>query len=161
MIRITVDVAAAQAMLGGVADGVDDLRPAFERMHEIFVRMVSEQFATQGGRTGAWAPLTPRYRAWKARRYPGRPILVRTMRMVTSRRHVTGETVYEVTPTYATFGTRVPYARFHQFGTSRMVVARPILTTADARDMADIVDIVLAHLLRSAREAVARHRGLP
>jgi hypothetical protein len=55
MIRITVDVAAAQAMLSGITDGVEDL-------------MVSEQFDTGGVAVAAGAPLRPAYRVWTASR---------------------------------------------------------------------------------------------
>lgn len=63
-----------------------------------------------------WAPLTPKYRAWKQGAAPGQPILRLTGRMQDSARIVPSGTGFRVQTTR--------YGAFHQFGTSRMV-ARP------------------------------------
>lgn len=67
----------------------------------------------RGGTPIKFAALSPRYRAWKAVHYPGRPILVRTARMkygYTSR----------ATKTRLTVDNKQPYWIYHQTGTSRM-----------------------------------------
>jgi hypothetical protein len=63
-----------------------DLRPFWRDVFAPkYFGQVQDLFATggraRGGRgrfkSGAWAPLSPKYRIWKQLHYPGRPILVR------------------------------------------------------------------------------------
>jgi hypothetical protein len=39
-----------------------------------YLRDVQENFATQGGLVGGWAPLSPEYNRWKQKHYPGKLI---------------------------------------------------------------------------------------
>lgn len=56
-----------------------DLRPFWPRLVPVFVRWMREQFESEGAWGGeTWAPLSPAYAARKARRYPGKRILVAT-----------------------------------------------------------------------------------
>jgi phage gpG-like protein len=79
---------------------------------------MAEQFTSQGalGQSGRWAPLQERYRAYKARTYPGRTILERSGRLRASLQVQTGDTVIETTPQSLFFGTDVPYGIYHQSG---------------------------------------------
>ena len=100
-------------------------RYLFPRLGPVFEAAEERQFAAegQGPNRGHWAPLTDAYAAWKAQVAPGNPILELSGRMreaLTSssspfaRRVTSGDTF--------DFGTQdVPYASFHQLGTSRMV----------------------------------------
>ena len=72
--------------------------------------------------TSRWAPLSPQYKAWKERNYPGKTILRRTDRLFHS---VVNNPNLNITPERLTFGTNVPYASFHETGTSKMP-ARPL-----------------------------------
>jgi phage gpG-like protein len=104
----------------------DDYRPAWDVLAERFRRMEVRQFRSEGRYgSGGWAPLNPRYRAWKARRYPGKTILRRTdelFRSLTERpfgvevleRHV------------MVVGSDVDYGEHHQRGTPRMPQRRPV-----------------------------------
>lgn len=79
----------------------------------------ASNFATNGLPVGGWSPLQPQYAAWKMARFPGAPPLVRTGRLFAS---LTGATdSYEtMTNTSMSIGTTVEYAKFHQYGTTRM-----------------------------------------
>lgn len=105
---------------------VADLRPVWEVLAGRFVTMEQRQFATEGQYgSGGWAPLSPRYAAWKAEHYPGKTILRRTddlYRSLTSR--PLGVEVIE--PRYMILGSAVPYGAFHQHGTGRMPRRRPV-----------------------------------
>lgn len=98
------------------AENVADARPAWEAIAERFVHVERRQFATEGGAfSGGWAPLSPNYAAWKARHYPGRPILVREdeLRASLTKRPL-GVEVIE--PGFMLIGSAVPHGRYHQRG---------------------------------------------
>lgn len=107
---------------------------------------IAGQFATEGagGYTGAWAPLSPVYGAWKEHHSPGTPILVgirpdnKGTRKHPNRKETyspSGRMKFELLDPYAMHVTpmRLLYAPtsdiagFHQTGTSRMP-ARPIVS---------------------------------
>ncbi len=134
---------------------VRDFREAWPEIHMYFLRATLEQFEAQGSRGGAqWQPLSENYGKWKARKYPGKPILVKTERL---RRSFSlggqkgGDQVYEAQPLSLTMGTAVPYARYHQRGTARMA-ARPILQPTQ-RDIDRIVSRLYRFAERGARDA--------
>jgi phage gpG-like protein len=132
--------------VGGTVDpGLKRLAMAFERAgaevadvgKHILPRVVpvleaaaGRQFEAegQGPDVGKWKPLSEAYAAWKAEAFPGEPILQRTGALVsglvaasapTANRNITGATL--------AFGTKdVPYASFHQTGTTHMPSRPPI-----------------------------------
>jgi len=79
----------------------------------------ASNFASNGLPVGGWAPLDPVYAAWKMARFPGAPPMVQTGRLFAS---LTGATAsFEtMTNTSITVGTSVEYAKFHQYGTTKM-----------------------------------------
>jgi phage gpG-like protein len=107
-----------------------DLRPVYERWLPTWLEQNRRVFAAEG-LPGPWAPLSPAYAAWKAKRYPGKSILRRTDRLYESLTQRSPDTVWEITPRTIRFGTRVPYWKYHQTGTRRMP-ARPPLVLLDA-----------------------------
>lgn len=134
MIGLTVE-RAGLADLGRVASGVReftrlDYTEYFERYLEPdFEAIQQEQFDSEGarGEAGQWQPLSPAYAAWKAARFPGKPILQGTGRLRDSyvqRAH--GEAYRRITPTSLERGSNVPHAGFHATGTSRMPARPPI-----------------------------------
>lgn len=93
-----------------------DMRPAFDKVHEIFLEAEGRQFASQGGAySGGWRPLAPATRSRKARLNLDPRILHETLRL---RRSLTDRThrdhVYTVTADEMFVGTAVPYAGPHQ-----------------------------------------------
>jgi len=54
-----------------------DLRPFWPKVVPLWIQWMGEQFDTQGsfGLGSQWAALSPKYAAWKAIHYPGKPIL--------------------------------------------------------------------------------------
>lgn len=103
---------------------IQDWQPFFrDYVAPRFFGDVIRNFETEGGYVGGWAPLSPRYAAWKAKRYPGKGILQRTGRMINSLRWGGSpgpEMVFRMTPREAELGTSVPYAASHQRGTGRL-----------------------------------------
>jgi hypothetical protein len=63
--------------LRGMEERAANLAPIFEKLAADFYRFEGDVFRTEGAvnASGQWKPLSPRYAAWKAKRYPGRRIL--------------------------------------------------------------------------------------
>lgn len=123
--------------LMNVAHDVDDMRPGFDDVHDIFLRIQRQQFRGQGRFSGKWAPLAPSTIAAKASAGLDLRILHATERL---RKSLTNKTsadhIYETTKTKMTLGSKVPHGKFHQSGTSRMPQRRPVqFTDAHKREM--------------------------
>lgn len=107
-------------------DRTDDATPAWDAIADSLARAERRQFDSEGGyASGGWAPLSPRYAAWKERHYPGRPILVRTGRL---RASLTERPlgVEVIRPHSAILGSHVPYGLHHQRGGGRLPRRRPV-----------------------------------
>lgn len=129
-------------VLGLIVDGATDLRKAWDEVKEDFIQNEEDQFATQGGHaSGGWRALSPAYAAWKAKRFPGKPILRRTDRLFQSlTRPLHEDFIFISKPDTMTIGTAVPYAVFHGRGTRRMPQRRPVeLTEKQKREWPRIV----------------------
>lgn len=105
-----------------------DLTPAMEKIRTELHAAFEESLASEGrSNSQPYAPLSPRYRRWKQKHYPGQPILSRTRRMRRSFQKGGAANISEVGPLHATVGSRVrtPKGRWylaalHQEGTRRM-----------------------------------------
>lgn len=84
MQMITIQSPDENAIILGLSrfmDEISDFRKFFtERLEPLMREHFSEVFATEGaaGKAGAWQPLTDAYAKRKAKKYPGKPILVAT-----------------------------------------------------------------------------------
>lgn len=115
----------------GFEQGADELRDfgkhVFPRLVPAFEAAMGRQFDSRGGgQTGAWESLSDAYAAWKAKHYPGQPLLERTgaLRAALTESN-TPHSYREWTARDFAFGTAgLEYASFHQFGTGKMP-ARP------------------------------------
>lgn len=126
---VLLDDAAVRRLLREMRDRTRDLTPAWLKFERVLARANRRRFLAQGASDGAaWAPLSPRYAAWKANHYPGKTILRRTDELFRSLTRVPMD-VHRVTPSAAEFGTDVPYAIFHQLGTKHMPARPPVVVT--------------------------------
>lgn len=145
-----------------LGDAIRDLTPHWERVHDkVLIPWMERTFDTEGASAaGKWTALSPKYAAWKAKHFPGKPILQRTGLMRQSlieSGHV--DHVKWATRDSLTFGTTVkserdaPYPIFHQFGTRKMP-QRVVVGTTDELSKG-IVDT----LKRSIYEEVRKTGG--
>jgi len=79
----------------------------------------ASNFATNGLPVGGWSPLNPQYAAWKMARFPGAPPMVQTGKLFSSLAGA-NTSVETMTNTSISIGTTVEYAKFHQYGTTKM-----------------------------------------
>lgn len=110
--------------LEGIEAAAADLRPAWEVLRGRFLTSERRQFASQGGYSGGWRPLSPRYAAWKAAHFPGKTILRRTDDLYESL--VDGPDIAILEPDYMILGTSVGYAAYHQHGSGALPQRRPV-----------------------------------
>jgi len=105
--------------------GAQDASPAWEKMAESFLRAERRQFKSEGAyASGGWAPLSPRYAAWKATHYPGKPILRRTDDLWRSL--TTGPAIRYISAHQMILGSDVEYGKYHQRGGPNLPRRRPI-----------------------------------
>lgn len=97
----------------------NNFRPVFREMRKYFERNWAENFLANGLRVGGWAPLDAEYAAWKSANAPGAPPMIRTGTLFASIATLRGAP-NEIDNKQATFGTNIKYAKFHQYGTSKM-----------------------------------------
>ena len=124
----------------------------FPKMVPVFEAEVARQFDAQGRgpNTGSWAELSPAYGEWKGENYPGAPILVRegALRDALIDSNAPGA-FRDFSQAELNYGTQgLPYASFHQSGTSKMPDRPPFDFTGDfERDVERVA-------LEGAREAI-------
>ncbi|MFT4471703.1 phage virion morphogenesis protein [Arthrobacter sulfonylureivorans] len=108
-----------------------DAEPMFQGMADQVAAENLQQFTALGAYYGArWKPLSPRYAAWKKKRYPSKPLMVLSglLRESLTERPMG---IDEVWDRGMVVGTAVPYARYHQKGNpetnlpQRKLVGRP------------------------------------
>lgn len=130
-----------------MAERARDLTPAWRGWGDDVADAFREQFLTEGVRLlkNTWAPLSPRYAAWKAKHFPGQTILRRTDEMMT---HFTRRplVVERVEPQRSAFGSKGVPEKFHQGGT-RYMPARPIARATPELKAAAVRRIV-RHVIR-------------
>ena len=117
---------SVKALIAGLLERLRSLRPAWgDVVREVWAGEV-ERFAAGGD--PAWPPLNPTYAAWKAKRFPGRPTLVRTGRLYRSLtgRGTGADARVALGDREVRIGTRVPYAIRHVRGTQNMPVRDPM-----------------------------------
>jgi phage gpG-like protein len=127
--------------LQGFKQRGNNLQPAFLAIARYLMGSVRRTFEAEG-RPSPWAPLSPKYAAWKARVW-GTPILVRKGDL---RDSLTEEgnpyMLLRITPRALQYGSTLPYFRAHQHGLpERNLPARPMLVL-QRQDRAQISRII-------------------
>ncbi len=111
-----------------IAERAQDMRPAWDALEARCTGYEERWFASQGD--GQWPQLSRNYGAWKARHFPGKPILQREGELLAS---VTKPDISVKEPSYAIFGTGDPVAVYHQKGSGRLPIRRVIDLSDDER----------------------------
>lgn len=118
-------------------------RVIFEKARVLLAGAFADNFAQAGLPSGGWAPLTPRYAAWKSVHYPGAPLMVQDGKLL-SDLSTLRNTATRILDSEAEFGTSVEYAKFHQYGTTKMpkrklVFEPPLFAQLMGQDLAEYV----------------------
>ena len=119
-IDVEVRIEKVQNLVDDIRDRCTDAKPVFRWAHQVLKKTFAENFTSQGLPVGGWSPLDAEYAAWKARKLPGRPTLIRSGELFRSLSELSDPSVNEINKLSATFGTGLSYAPFHQNGTTNM-----------------------------------------
>lgn len=131
---------------------IHDMRPAWASVEGSVRIAFLEAFDQEGNGSGRWLPLSKRYGEWKARHFPGKKILQLTGRLrgsLVSGGH--SDSITRKTKNYLFIGSKVPYAKYHQQGTTRMVARPPIsLTTKQRGDIGRMIHKAMKQYLSTS-----------
>jgi len=123
MVVVSIDTVGTQRFVRGFTrygEAMGDMSEIFETLYDDFTEMEKRIFSSQGD-PEKFQALSPRYREWKERHYPGRKIMQLFGRLKASLTGNKGaDSVREIRRQKAVFGTVVPYAHRHQEGTMGM-----------------------------------------
>lgn len=108
--QISCDATRAMARLELMEKRSTNFTRVFDEARTDLERANAENFTTGGLPVGGWNP-RKREQTW--------PIMRRTGKLFNSLTNLRGNPNV-VTPMYAEFGTKVEYAKFHQYGTTKM-----------------------------------------
>ena len=117
--------------LEDIADRGKDFRPVFRKIADDVAKSSAENFTTQGLPVGGWAPLDTQYAAWKSKHAPGAPPMIRSGNLFRSVSQSRGVAL-DINKHRASYGTKVEYAKFHQYGTTKMPKRQIIFVPQDA-----------------------------
>lgn len=120
-----------QQRLSRFADDVKDYRPFWPTAIDHFRINNEEQFETLG--QGQWPALSPKYAEWKSKNYPGMPMMQRTGRLIESLTGETKDTLVDGNALTLKFGTKVPYAAYHQKGGSLLPMRKVVAFTPEQK----------------------------
>lgn len=107
--------------LSRFGENLKDFRQVWPGVTVELRRIVKEQFDGQGvGQSGKWKALSPAYKKWKDKKYPGQPILVRTGDTRAALTSNTSHTINIPTAQTLTFGVALKYPIYHQRGGKKL-----------------------------------------
>jgi phage gpG-like protein len=132
------------SILTSLKSRVKNLSPAFRSISDNFRETEKKTFDNQG-RGKSWMPLSSTYAAWKAKHYPGRPIMVLTgdlKRSLTSR---DANHIERIRHQDMEIGTSDKKGIWHQKGTSKMPARKLISPTAS--DKMEWVNIIRSYIV--------------
>lgn len=119
-IKVTYDDDEIKGFLKEAKKRTKDYTPVLEKIKDDLEKIWANNFLSYGLESGAkWNALDPEYAAWKAKNDPN-PMMMRSGKtLFRSLRNLNGKPNV-IRKTVGIFGTDVPYAKFHQMGTSKM-----------------------------------------
>jgi phage gpG-like protein len=133
IVSVDIDIKEAKKKFENMNDRSRDFTPVWRWAKRSLERSFSANFRSGGGLVGGWDPLDKGYASWKRENFPGNPKLRITGRLFRSIRHLDGG-VNKINKLDATFGTDVEYAKFHQYGTTKMPARRIVFVPDQFRD---------------------------
>jgi|TARA_B110000285_G_scaffold216335_1_gene263560 phage gpG-like protein len=145
---VDVDTSRADRRFVKILRRSRDFKPVFRWVFQELQKAHRDNFRTGGATSGfPWKPLEPQYASWKIENYGANGVLVRTGDLRSSLTMNSGRgAVRDMGARTAEFGTKLPYAQFHQSGTSNMAQRKPLfLPKLMADQTAHVVGEYLVH----------------
>lgn len=120
MLRFTAEVAGTEVLdraFNRIDQEISDFRNFWPGIITTFYEIETQQFQSEGARgaSGKWAPLSPAYKLFKEREFPGKTILRRTDALYESMTSADAlDSVLRPEKDELTIGSSIPYALIHQ-----------------------------------------------
>lgn len=138
MIQVTSNATGARHLIEGIAGRLRDVQPFLRDVERILQRSHARQFATKGREFGsAWAP--------RKDSLP-HPLMDKTGRLKRSLSTRNADSVRTIRVDRIVYGTRVPYAKYHNRGTRNMPPRK--VSGVSPRARAEIVAAARRHIGR-------------
>jgi len=135
-VRIIVDLNGSDKRMEDIEDRGENLRYVFDWAQEELEKANRKNFETGGQPVGNWKRLDAQYASWKAANIPGAPKMFATGRLFRSLSNMSRHGIAIIGDKQAEFGTEVEYAKFHQYGTSKMPKRKIVFTPREfSRDL--------------------------
>jgi len=145
------------ARFHGLLAALEDWSPAFEAIVTDWRATMREKFASggtfesgsdaQGNALPGWAPLSEQYAKWKARKYPGAGILVRTGQL----REASINPDVTIEPRQLKLVIPTPWAIYHQSSRPRKRLPRRAFASLTAKQPGRWVRALREHLVKAAK----------
>jgi phage gpG-like protein len=126
---VKVDTSALKRKFAAMTRRSRDFRPVLRWVMQELQKSHRDNFRREGmsDRGFPWSPLDPQYASWKTENYGAHGILVRTGDLERSLTMNSARgSIRDIGLSTATFGTDIPYARWHQSGTRNMAQRKPV-----------------------------------
>lgn len=149
---LNVDDSRLRAAVSTMHAKLGDWSGAWPELADAVRTLARAQFESQG--MGAWAPLSRKYAARKAKQHPGKPIMRASDRLFNSLTGGSSDGVLRSSAVRLSVGTSLAYAAYHQSGSSDGTLPRrPIFDfVAGSSDVASFTQ-PLRILLRQMGES--------
>lgn len=140
-----------EAMLTGLGLDMKDLRGAMADVGTSAKKFFGGQvFASRGEVIGeSWQRLNDKYAAQKARKWPGRPLLIRTGLMQRS-------FSYSTTPMSVTVTNTAPYFKYHQSSETRYILPRRAMIGVSTTMQSDVTNIIAVALAKKIQQRTGK-----
>lgn len=132
-----------------------DFRTVWPDIEDDLTETSERKFGTEGATDGAarWVALKPGYAAWKARHYPGKPLMQLKGDLVASLTSRGGAAIMKATKRTLEYGTTRPYASQLDIGAPPLAGGRRAIDVTD-ETIDRWVEIIDKHLDSWARKAL-------
>lgn len=151
IITIEIDEKDAEKMIKRIVKRSSDMRPVWRHAGKKLEASFSQNFLKGGALVaGKWAPLDANYAAWKKANFPGQKKMFLTGKLFKSISNLGDNSVTKVNRLSAQFGTDVEYAKFHQYGTTKMPARKIIFEPRGFTK--DVAEKVKEHVLKGVQE---------
>lgn len=155
MVKFSAEILGVEVLnraFNRVEEHISDFRQVFRGVPNVFYAIEAKQFGTQGGSgaSGKWAALSPAYAKYKAKAFPGMPILQATTSLVDAMTSPDApDSIFRMDANELVLGTQREGATAHQRGSGKMP-ARPIISFTE-EDKRQITKAIQAELVQFTR----------
>ncbi|MBZ4533131.1 hypothetical protein GBP62_25165 [Mycobacterium avium subsp. hominissuis] len=140
-----------EKMLADLGLDIKDMRSAMDDVGKSTIKYFSGQvFASRGSTIGdRWPRLSDKYATWKAKRWAGKPVLVRTGTMQSS-------FTKKASNMEVVIGNSAPYFKYHQSSEPRKKIPRRAMIGIYTGMQDDVTKTIAAALSKKIRERTGR-----